>query len=119
MLVRHFLRQHDLPELAFSTELVVRECLNNAINHGNRRDPRKRIRLFVVAEKKSVRVTVEDDGDGFNWKEYRTARLPDHTKTAGRGLAVVASYARNFEFNRKGNVISVEITRRHGRRGKR
>ena len=119
MLVRHFLRQHELPEIAFSTELVVRECLNNAINHGNRHDPRKRIRLFVVAEKKAVRLTVEDDGDGFNWKEYSTARLPGNTETAGRGLAVIASYARHFEFNRRGNVIRVEIGTKRGKRGKR
>ena len=76
-----FLRQHELPELALSTELIVRECLNNAIHHGNRRDPRKRVRLLVEAEKGVVYVTVADEGQGFNWNSYTPARLPAHTRT--------------------------------------
>ncbi len=119
MLVRHFLRQHELPELAFSTELIVRECLNNAIHHGNRRDPRKRVRLLVAAEKGVVYVTVADEGQGFNWNSYTPARLPSHTEPTGRGLAVISSYARHVTFNRKGNVIKVEIAGKRSRRRQR
>ncbi len=114
LLVRHFLLQISMPEQVFMTELVLRECLNNAIHHGNGGDPDKRIKVTVTAEQHRIRLRVADQGKGFDWRKMTRASLPNARVITGRGLAMVASYASRIRFNPKGNVISVDISR--GRR---
>ena len=109
MLVRHFLQQIRMPYLVFSTELIVRECLNNAIHHGNNGDPDKRIKLRVTAARESIRVSVADQGRGFEWRKFVNRQPPSGSECTGRGLAVIGAYASHVAFNRKGNVITVEI----------
>lgn len=45
--------------------LAVREAAANAVLHGNRQHPGKRVRLDWEIREGRVRVTVGDEGDGF------------------------------------------------------
>lgn len=116
MLVRHFLQQIRMPYLVFATELVVRECLNNAIHHGNREDPQKGIKLCVTAAQNHIRVRVADEGKGFDWKRIMALQPAASTDCSGRGLAVIGTYASRIAFNTKGNVITVDISDKSVRR---
>lgn len=109
MLVRHFLRRSNQSEIAFTTEVTLRECLNNAIHHGNQHDPKRRIRLWVAAREHGVSLRVADSGKGFNWQKYSEKHAPENTALNGRGLAIIGFYATRVVFNRKGNVITVDI----------
>jgi anti-sigma regulatory factor (Ser/Thr protein kinase) len=116
-LVRHFLMNRKLSELLFATEVVVRECLNNAILHGNQGDAEKRLSLAVVAESHRVMVRVADEGEGFDWQEMQM-RVPDSSAASGRGLAMVGFYASKVSFNRAGNEITVELGKTRARGAK-
>jgi len=116
MLVRHFLMQISMPQQVFSTEIVIRECLNNAIHHGNENDPDKRIKASVARTPDGIRIRVADEGKGFDWKETLARRHASDNECCGRGLALVKSYASRIAFNRKGNVITVEIPNQSARR---
>lgn len=116
LLVRYFLRRSNHARIVFATELALRECLNNAIRHGNRDEDGRRIRLWVTARSEGVSFTVADNGSGFNWKVYKNRPAPSTTAPSGRGLAIIGAYARRVFFNRKGNIITVEIAEKAARR---
>ena len=115
MLVRHFLMQISMPHLVFSTELIIRECLNNAIQHGNAEDPAKRVKVEVSSTRNAIRIRVTDEGNGFPWRTLRPRRVAD-SACSGRGLRMIAAYASRIAFNSKGNVITVDITDKTMRR---
>jgi serine/threonine-protein kinase RsbW len=48
-------------------ELALREALNNAVVHGNRLDPNKRVQILCRCEmRKGISITVSDQGQGFD-----------------------------------------------------
>jgi serine/threonine-protein kinase RsbW len=50
----------------FAVALALREAVANAVQHGNRRDPAKKVRLSYVVTPERVMVEVEDEGRGFD-----------------------------------------------------
>src|SRR5215469_17502928 len=51
----------------FGIELALREALANAVMHGNREDPQKRVHVRCTCEKgKGVSIVVRDEGPGFD-----------------------------------------------------
>lgn len=92
---------------SFGLELVLRECLNNAILHGNRCDPSKRVDVRIADRSPWVRVQVTDQGSGFNWRARRAKSLPEGDETHGRGLPIMTRYARRVRFNPQGNQITL------------
>jgi serine/threonine-protein kinase RsbW len=104
--IRVFLEGRGLASNAFKTELLARECLNNAIIHGNRNHARKPVMLEINVGTRWLRLCVTDAGNGFNWRRV-TRSVPKGTDCCGRGLAIVAAYANRVSFNRRGNRISL------------
>jgi anti-sigma regulatory factor (Ser/Thr protein kinase) len=98
----------------FPVQLLFREALNNAVFHGSHCDTRKKVKCRVVwSDKMGVTITVEDSGEGFDWRFYRN-RLPDDHACSGRGLAIMERYAKKIVFNEKGNGVVLEIDLSHG-----
>lgn len=110
--LRGFLSEHGVGQGTFAIELATRECLNNAILHGNRKDPAGEVSLTLRLGRRWLRVTVEDQGPGFNWRGSLRRPL-DPTATSGRGLPILARYARRVSFNRPGNSVTLWFERSH------
>lgn len=98
----------DYPERAqFALRLALEEALNNAINHGNRCDPRKRVRIAFRVDPERTSVTVCDEGPGF-----APETLPDPTceenldRPGGRGVMLIRAYMSEVSFNKRGNCIT-------------
>src|SRR3972149_3050923 len=67
--------------------MAVRECLINALQHGNRRDPRKPIGLSFALHVDHLVVQVRDQGAGFDLALVPDPLADEHLlKTSGRGL---------------------------------
>ena len=116
------LEENGLAWVCFAAELVARECLNNAIIHGNRRDVGKRVALDLLIKRRWIYLQIIDEGPGFNWRKARRAPLPEDTAISGRGLSISALYADRITFNRRGNRVTVWLkkeseggTKRHER----
>lgn len=92
----------------FGINLVIREALTNAVLHGNTGDTGKVVRfLLSCIDKESIRLEIEDEGDGFDWKKYQAAELPgdeDH----GRGIIIMGAYCNRCSYNEKGNILYLE-----------
>jgi len=67
--------------------LAVREAVANAIKHGNRLDPAKRVEVAVEVDDGTVVIRVTDEGEGFEPEEVRDPLAPENRmRTNGRGI---------------------------------
>ena len=53
----------------FSLEYVLRETLNNAVEHGNNMDADKNVGYLIEISGKDVYINIWDDGGGFDLED--------------------------------------------------
>jgi anti-sigma regulatory factor (Ser/Thr protein kinase) len=109
--IRATLEANGLARLRFPVELLARESLANAINHGNRRDVDKEIELHFTVGREWIRLEVGDQGPGFAWRK-RLRRKANRAACSGRGLELYSLYADRVRFNRRGNRITLWLGRK-------
>lgn len=77
--------------------LAVREAMVNAVAHGNKYDPAKKVRLVLETKSDSVRIKITDEGEGFD-----PNKVPDPTqgdnllRGSGRGLLLIQTFVDEF-----------------------
>lgn len=109
--IRERLAQQHLEKLQFRVEVLARECLNNAILHGNGGLANGRVSLAMRIGRKLICLRVADQGAGFNWRQLRRQGLPPPSAIRGRGLMMAHLYAQRVAFNRRGNQVTLWIKR--------
>lgn len=105
--IREFLEERNAPEHLFALSLLAREALNNAMIHGNGKDPDKRVRFRFQAQEDGFDLEIEDEGPGFDWKS-RVQTCSGVEDVRGRGHEIYRNYARAVRYNEMGNVITLE-----------
>jgi anti-anti-sigma factor len=108
--IRETLQANHLSEHSFAVELLARECLSNAIIHGNGKDDDKSIVLRLNLGREWIHLEVRDQGPGFRWRRARQNKL-NCSACSGRGLHLYQLYARRVQFNRLGNQVTLWISR--------
>lgn len=74
--------------------IATTEAVINAIQHGNKGDPNKRVFLNISSQKNKINVEVADEGEGFNPLIIQDPRTPENiTKEHGRGIFIIRSFA--------------------------
>jgi len=92
----------------FAINLALEEALTNAIKHGNRSDPSKKVTVQAKVTPKRVEVLVEDEGPGFDRKS-----VPDPTesenleKCCGRGILLIEAYMNQVSWDRGGRRLKM------------
>lgn len=77
----------------YKISMAVRECLINALQHGNRYDAQKRIGLSFVLHPDRLVVQVHDQGAGFDLATVPDPRGDENLlKTSGRGLFLMRCF---------------------------
>ena len=62
----------DIKEHLFAVNLVLREGLTNAVRHGNASEILKKVTLLLdLHDKTRIKIVIEDEGEGFDWKSHR------------------------------------------------
>jgi anti-sigma regulatory factor (Ser/Thr protein kinase) len=92
-------------------EIVLREMLSNAIEHGNRNLRSRRVRCELTRIGKSeTSIRVRDEGIGFphHVLDLSTPHAPGCR--LHRGLMLVKAFCDELHFNAAGNEISVRMT---------
>jgi len=79
----------------------LREAVNNAIIHGNKKDPEKWVTVeFIVAESKLF-IKVWDEGDGFSPESLEDPTKPENLyKPRGRGVFLIRKFVDEVTFSR-------------------
>ncbi len=93
---------------AFASELLLREALVNAVEHGCAADPALRIRCVVRGGRGRILIAVSDPGPGFDWSRCLSL-FPSPEATSGRGVAIYRDYATRLRFNKAGNSIYIYL----------
>src|SRR3954452_13293051 len=87
----------------FAINLSLEEALVNAIKHGNRLDPGKKVRVEASVTPQEVEIHIEDEGPGFD-----RSSVPDPTcaenieKCSGRGILLIEAYMTHVTWDRGG-----------------
>jgi len=106
--IRRFVQTAGLAQISFPIELLARECLTNAVIHGNAAAADKTVDLTLSIGRIWIRIAVSDQGSGFPWRKARNNQ-PNGSATSGRGLQICALYADRVRFNRSGNAVVLWI----------
>jgi len=88
----------------FNVQLAFSEAMTNAVMHGNRSDPRKKVYLRCGVRDNEVCISIRDEGSGFNPDELPDPRHPDNIFTpSGRGILLIRHIMSRVEFLPSGN----------------
>jgi serine/threonine-protein kinase RsbW len=94
------------PNSIFATRLALEEAMVNAIKHGNKLDPGKRVVVEAKVTPQRVEIEIEDQGPGFT-----RSSVPDPTaeenlcKCSGRGILLIEAYMNSVEWSRGGRRV--------------
>jgi len=84
---------HDL-------SVSVRECVVNALRHGNKLDPEKRVTVSFSLTPSAIEVWIQDQGPGFNPDAVPDATAPENLlSAAGRGLFFMRAFMSEVEYS--------------------
>lgn len=92
-------------------DLAVREAVANAIKHGNRGDPDKRVEVSMCREDGEVVVRVEDEGGGFDPGSVVDPLAPENLlRPDGRGIFYIEKFMDGVEWGARpggGTVVTL------------
>ncbi len=75
------------------------EAVNNAVTHGNKNDPAKKVVLDLNYADRVITLSVEDEGGGFNPEGLPDPLLPENLlKPSGRGIHIMKSLMDSVDF---------------------
>jgi serine/threonine-protein kinase RsbW len=81
--------------------MALREGLANAIRHGNRQDPEKRVLVTMGCDETTLTIEVGDEGEGFAPEEIVDPLASENQmKTSGRGIFYMKTFMDEVAFSR-------------------
>jgi len=79
--------------------MSVRESVTNAIQHGNKLDPGKKVHIAFEIAPEQLEVSVQDEGVGFRVEDLPDPLDPANLlKPSGRGIFYIRSFMDDVEF---------------------
>ncbi len=90
----------------FAIHLTLEEAFLNAVKHGNKMDPSKKIKVDYSVDADKVEISITDQGSGFKPENIEDPRFGENLfKPGGRGLLLINSYMDMVKFNQQGNCV--------------
>lgn len=97
-------------------DLAVREAVANAIKHGNRSEPDKRVEIELDVGSEEVVIRVRDEGEGFDPGSVNDPLAPENRlRPNGRGLFYMKKFMDEIDYEyRPGRGMQVTLRKRLG-----
>lgn len=104
---------------ALNVGIAVREAVINAITHGNKRDPKRRVEVVLKARPRSLEARVRDQGTGFDPSATKDPTAAANVlATSGRGLLLIRAFVDQVDFKfREGRGMEVVLVKKLTPRG--
>ncbi len=103
-----------IPDICLKREelyLSLDEAITNAMEHGNKWDPQKKVHIQIIKQSNSADILITDEGRGFNHSETRAAlKSRDVMSARGRGIFIINQFC-SLTWNKSGNQIGLTIKR--------
>lgn len=98
---------------AFAVHLALEEAFLNAVKHGNKMDPSKKVTLEYWVDEERVEIRMTDEGGGFDPRSIPDPRVGKNLyRPEGRGLLLMRAYMDVVEYNEQGNGLRMVRSRR-------
>jgi DNA-binding NarL/FixJ family response regulator/anti-sigma regulatory factor (Ser/Thr protein kinase) len=119
----HYMKEleNDLaPAARDDVAAAFRELLMNAIEHGGKHDPRKRVRVSVIQTARSLMVHIDDPGKGFSLEflphaaisnpedapiRHAEVRAEAGKRPGGFGILMTRNLVDEMMYNERGNAV--------------
>jgi serine/threonine-protein kinase RsbW len=86
--------EDDLHKIGMS----VRECMVNAVVHGNRYNARKKVHVMIQRTADRLAVVIQDEGEGFDMAELPDPLANENLlRHSGRGLLLIQAFMDEFQ----------------------
>lgn len=80
--------------------MAVRECMVNAVVHGNRYNKKKQVHLDVESGTGGIVVTIGDEGAGFDLSSLPDPTSPENLlRQSGRGILLIRAFMDEFDLH--------------------
>ncbi len=90
----------------FAVHLTLEEAFLNAVKHGNKSDPTKKVKVDYVVDSEKVEISITDEGEGFEPDGVADPRFGTGLyEPGGRGLLLMNSYMDVVKYNEQGNSV--------------
>lgn len=81
--------------------MAVRECMVNAVVHGNRYNAHKKVHITVSATALQLTITIADQGEGFDLSELPDPLAEENLlRHSGRGIFLIRAFMDGVETRR-------------------
>jgi serine/threonine-protein kinase RsbW len=90
--------------------MAVRECMVNAVVHGNRYHVNKRVHVLATSDSNSLTVKISDQGEGFEPSDVPDPLAEENLmRHSGRGVFLIRAFMDEVQF-RKLSPNGTEVT---------
>jgi serine/threonine-protein kinase RsbW len=110
-LIENIADRYHISEDTFANMMTcLNEALINAMKHGNKMDPNKKVIINAEVEPKRIIWTVTDEGEGFDYTHLPDPTAPENLENlAGRGVFIIKHLADQCIFNASGNEVELHF----------
>lgn len=105
-----FLKYNIEEKLYYNIYLSLSEAINNAIQHGNKCDSNKYVKIYFSISSNYYEFVIEDEGQGFFIENVKDPTLLKNLRNeSGRGIFIMKNYSDNFEILNNGNKVKLNF----------
>jgi serine/threonine-protein kinase RsbW len=91
-------KEEDLHRIGMS----VRECMVNAVVHGNLYSARKKVGLNITTSPDRLTIVIWDEGEGFDMSDLPDPLADDNLlRHSGRGLLLIQAFMDEFQIRHR------------------
>jgi serine/threonine-protein kinase RsbW len=110
-LIEDMKSRYNVSEDVFGNMLVaLTEAVTNAIYHGNKSDPGKKVNLEYRHSPNAITFTVADEGPGFDYYNLPDPTAPENLeKECGRGVFLMRHLTDQLIFSENGRVVELNF----------
>jgi serine/threonine-protein kinase RsbW len=81
--------------------MAIRECMVNAVVHGNRYNARKKVSLGIQTTADRMTIIIRDEGEGFDMNSLPDPLAEENLlRQSGRGLLLIQAFMDEFQIQR-------------------
>lgn len=110
-LIEELADKYNVSEDTFANMMTcLNEAFINAIVHGNKLDPAKKVFINAEVDTKRIIWTIKDEGPGFDYNNLPDPTAPENVENlTGRGVFIVKQLADQCIFNAAGNELELHF----------
>jgi serine/threonine-protein kinase RsbW len=93
--------------------MAIRECMVNAVVHGNRYSKNKQVHLSIERSKDALIIVIGDEGAGFDLSSLPDPLAPENLlRQSGRGIMLIKAFMDEFDLHpRPGGGTEVRLAK--------